>query len=136
MSRLQRATLLVVGVLWVTGGTFAADTMHLKGLGQAVEVYFDDHGIPHIYANCWPDAARALGYLHARDRLWQMDLFRRQAEGRLAEVMGPGQVESDILMRQLGIRAGCEQLWNSKDVPDAMRCRTRGVCRRGQCLHG
>jgi penicillin amidase len=121
MSRLRRAALLVVGVFWVTGGTFAADIVHLKSLGQAVEVYFDDHGIPHVYAQSWPDAARALGYLHARDRLWQMDLFRRQAEGRLAEVLGPGQVESDILMRQLGIRAGCEQLWNSKDVPDAMR---------------
>jgi penicillin G amidase len=121
MNRLQRTLLWLVGVLWVTGGTFAATPVRMKGLEQAVNVYVDDHGIPHIYAQSWPDAARVLGYLHARDRLWQMDLFRRQAEGRLAEVLGPGQVESDVLMRQLGIRAGCEALWNSNEIPDAMR---------------
>ncbi len=99
----------------------AANTQPLKGLAAPVEVYFDPHGIPHVYAQSWPDAARVLGYLHARDRLWQMDLFRRRASGRLAEVLGPEQLESDILMRRLGVRAGCKALWNSDAVPPAMR---------------
>jgi penicillin amidase len=99
----------------------AAQKQPLKGLGAAVDVYFDPHGIPHIYAQSWPDAARVLGYLHARDRLWQMDLFRRRASGQLAEVLGPEQLESDILMRRLGIREGCASLWKSDVVPEAMR---------------
>jgi penicillin G amidase len=119
--RLLSLGLCGLALLWGDLGLFAADKIELRGLEQPVEVYFDDHGIPHVYAQSWPDAARSLGYLQARDRLWQMDLFRRQAEGRLAEVLGAGQVESDVLMRQLGVRSGCEALWNSKDVPAEMR---------------
>ena len=111
----------VVALLWLAQAVRGAERVHLAGLKQPVDVYFDDHGIPHIYAESWPDAARVLGYLHARDRLWQMDLFRRQALGTLAEVFGPSQVESDTLMRQLGIRAGCEKLWSSPAIPARMR---------------
>jgi penicillin G amidase len=121
MGRRRGTALLMIGVVWVTGGTVAADSLHLKGLQQPVDVFFDDHGVPHIYAQNWPDAARTLGYLHSWDRLWQMDLFRRQALGKLAEILGPGQVESDVLMRQLGVRSGCQSLWNSQAIPDDMR---------------
>jgi penicillin amidase len=107
--------------LSVAATASAAPKQPLKGLGAAVDVYFDPHGIPHIYAQSWPDAARVLGYLHARDRLWQMDLFRRRASGQLAEVLGADQLESDILMRRLGIRKSCTTLWKSDIVPEAMR---------------
>ena len=57
-----------------------ANEVALAGLGGGVKVYFDNHDIPHIYAKSWPDAARVLGYLHAGERLRQMDLFRRQGD--------------------------------------------------------
>ncbi|HAC92107.1 MAG TPA: hypothetical protein DCF63_15995, partial [Planctomycetaceae bacterium] len=100
----------------------AADTeVKLSGLTGQAEVHYDQYDIPHIYAASWADAARVIGYLHASDRLWQMDLLRRQASGNLAEVLGPDGLPSDQLMRQLGIRSGCEELWKSNLVPAEMR---------------
>src|SRR3989442_115555 len=99
----------------------AAEEVALAGLGNGVKVYFDNHSIPHIYAKSWTDAARVLGYLHAGERLWQMDLFRRQGSGTVAEILGQGALESDIIVRQLGIRRGCEGAWNSAEVPAQLR---------------
>jgi len=99
----------------------SAVDMPLKGLSGPVEVYTSDHGVPHVYAGSWTDAARVLGYLHATDRLWQMDYFRRRASGTLAEIFGRGRLSSDILMRQLGIRRGCEALWQSERIPPELR---------------
>ncbi len=59
----------------------------LPGLDSEVEVYFDEFGIPHIYAEKESDAFMALGYVHAQDRLWQMELVRRIAAGRLSELL-------------------------------------------------
>jgi penicillin amidase len=93
----------------------------LTGLSGEVSVYEDEFGVPHIYAASWTDAARVLGWIHARDRLWQMDLFRRQASGTLAEVLGPDRLPSDILMRQLGIRRGCQAMWDGGELPAEFR---------------
>ncbi len=115
---------LLTGIsLWVgdISASAAADEIGLAGLGGGVNVAFDQHDIPHIYAKSWPDAARVLGYLHASERLWQMDLFRRQGSGTVAEILGPGALESDILVRQLGIRRSCEAIWNSSEVPAQLR---------------
>jgi penicillin amidase len=86
-----------------------------------VDVFFDTHGIPHIYAGSWIDAYRALGYLHATDRLGEMDLLRRQASGTMAEIRGKDALEDDILMRRLGIRRGCEAFWSSADCPEELK---------------
>jgi penicillin amidase len=115
---------VVVGTLVACVGTLGvarAESITLPGLSGPAEVDFDPYGIPHIYAQSWPDAAGVIGYLHARDRLWQMDVFRRQASGTLAEIFGPDRLASDILMRQLAIRAGCEALWKSGSIPEDMR---------------
>ena len=93
----------------------------LSGLTGQVDVYTDAHGIPHIYAKSWSDAARALGYIHAGDRLWQMDMFRRQASGTSAEIVGKGGLASDILVRRLGIRRTSEALWSNGNLPPAFR---------------
>jgi penicillin G amidase len=98
-----------------------AQESRLVGLSGPVEVCLDGHSMPHIFADNWEDASRVLGYLHASNRLWQMDLLRRQASGQLAEILGPDGLESDKLMRQLGIRKSCEALWNSDAMPAAMR---------------
>jgi penicillin amidase len=60
--------------------------VQLKSIQDQTTVYFDDFGVPHIYANNSIDAMTALGYVHAQDRLWQMELMRRIAPGRLSEI--------------------------------------------------
>src|ERR1041385_4384743 len=76
----------------------------VAGLSQPVEVLGGASGIPHIYAASLEDAHLALGYVHAQDRLWQMEMNRRIAAGRLAEVLGPRALESDRFLRTLGVR--------------------------------
>jgi penicillin amidase len=78
-------------------------TERLMGLGAPVEVRWDSAGIPHLTAQSDWDAFAALGYLHARERLWEMDLLRRTAEGRLAEILGPAAVDVDRFLRTLDI---------------------------------
>ncbi len=125
MNSRYRVALISVALLAATFArppvTVADDTVPLTGLSDTVDIYLDAHGIPHIYARSWTDAAMALGYLHAGDRLWQMDMFRRQASGMTAELLGRDGLESDILMRQLGIRRTSEALWNAGDLPEALR---------------
>ena len=81
----------------------------LPGLSDTVTVVFDSLAVPHITAAADLDAFAALGYLHARERLWQMEFFRRAAEGRLAEVLGPAAVASDRFLRSLDIPLAAER---------------------------
>jgi penicillin amidase len=88
----------------------ASGEIHLPGLKAQVEVLRDRHGIPHIYAASLEDAHFALGFVHAQDRLWQMEINRRIGSGRLAELLGPAALDADRLMRTLGLRrvaGGC-----------------------------
>lgn len=75
----------------------------LTGLDSEVKVLYDTYGIPHIYADKEEDALRALGYVHAQDRLWQMELLRRVAKGRLSEVFGKDLLKTDKFFLSLGI---------------------------------
>ncbi len=77
----------------------------VAGLSQQAEISYDAYGVPHISAQTDEDAFRALGYVHAQDRLWQMELIRRIAPGRLSEVFGPDMVETDQFFRTLGLGA-------------------------------
>lgn len=77
--------------------------MEIHGIKDNVEVYFDKYGIPHIYAQSDPDAWHALGYVHAQDRLWQMELLRRIGSGRLSEFFGSSTLQTDKLFKTLGI---------------------------------
>ncbi|MBR0665248.1 penicillin acylase family protein [Roseomonas hellenica] len=79
---------------------------HLPGLGASVTVLRDRWGIPHIRAEGSSiDAFRAQGFVHAQDRLFQMELNRRRALGRAAEWLGPAAAEGDVLARRLGVEA-------------------------------
>lgn len=80
----------------------------VAGLGAAVQVLRDRHGIPHIYASSLEDAHFALGFVHAQDRLWQMEINRRIGSGRLAEVLGAAALDTDRFMRTLGLRRVAE----------------------------
>jgi len=78
-------------------------TATLKGINHQTTVYFDNYGIPHIYANNQKDAMTTLGYVHAQDRLWQMELLRRIAPGRLSELFGNPTLKVDKFFAGVGI---------------------------------
>jgi len=75
----------------------------LAGLGAPVEVWRDSLAVPHVWARSEADLFRAMGYVHAQDRLWQMELFRRVADGRMAEILGPDLVDTDRFLRTIGM---------------------------------
>lgn len=75
----------------------------VKDLKKETTVYFDDYGIPHIYAENAKDAMLALGYVHAQDRLWQMELMRRIAPGKLSAIFGSVALDNDKFFAGLGI---------------------------------
>ena len=81
----------------------------LKNIQKETTVYFDDFGVPHIYANSRQDAMIALGYVHAQDRLWQMELMRRIAPGRLSEMFGSKLLKTDKFFAGLGINENSEK---------------------------
>ncbi len=77
--------------------------LRIPGLAADVEIVRDAHAVPHVFAANAADAFFSLGYVHAQDRLWQMVLMRRAAQGRLSELFGSRTIETDVLMRQLAI---------------------------------
>jgi penicillin amidase len=87
--------------------------LRLAGLAGPVEVLFDDWGVPHVYATGPEDAWAAAGMLHARDRLWQMELYRRAAYGRLSEVLGTQTLPLDKRLLTLGLQAAAEAEWQA-----------------------
>src|SRR5262249_61227542 len=85
--------------------------IHLDGLDAPVDVYRDKMGIPHIYASTQHDLFFAEGYVHAQDRFWQMDTWRHIGAGRLSEMFGSGEVETDEFLRTLGWEQTAEAEW-------------------------
>lgn len=79
-------------------------TLAVAGLQDTVEVIRDRWGVPHIYARNTDDLFFAQGFVHGQDRLWQMDLYRRMYEGRMAEIMGAEYVAHDRLARLVRYR--------------------------------
>jgi penicillin G amidase len=77
-------------------------TEKMPGLTADARVWRDDYGVPHIFAGSLDDAARALGYLHASERLFQMEVQRRVGHGRMSEFAGPELLKVDKFMRTLG----------------------------------
>jgi penicillin amidase len=97
------------------------DTLRLRGLHAPVRVVFEPDGVPHVRAASQHDLWLAFGYLHARFRLFEMDLARRQASGRLAEILGPDQIASDELELRLGLRHTAEAAWAELGPGDPAR---------------
>lgn len=89
----------------------------VKGLAAPVEVVRDPEGVPHLFARDDRDAAFALGYAHAQDRLWQMEYQRRIAKGRLAEIFGERAYDIDRLMRTLGLERAARRSVELADAP-------------------
>lgn len=108
--------LVIFVVLVLLGGWLYSRTYHpnysgeleIDNLSDEVTVYFDEIGVPHINAKNQHDAYVSLGYLHAQDRLWQMELIRRIAPGRLSEVFGKDLLKTDVFFAGLGIEEAAE----------------------------
>lgn len=93
----------------------------LERLGAPVEVRFDDRGVPHIFAESDTDAFRALGWVHARDRLFQMELTQRSVAGTLAELVGARALPLDRAARARGLDAAAEARWAALPPGDTSR---------------
>jgi penicillin G amidase len=91
----------------------------IPALGAPVEVWRDSLGVPHLWAQDETDLFRALGFVHAQDRLFQMEMFRRVAAGRLAELFGREMVDTDRLLRTIGL--GRAAALNEKHLDPATR---------------
>jgi penicillin amidase len=109
--------LVVLGLLFrgLSHKSFYPDTgtVNVSGISSDVKIYFDDYGVPHILASNESDMYFSLGYMHARDRLWQMDLMRRVAEGRLSEILGSAVLDYDKLFRTVGINNTAYKLYEN-----------------------
>ena len=75
----------------------------MTGLDAPVEIVRDTHAIPHIYAQSPRDGAFAMGFVHAQDRLWQMEMQRRVGAARLSEIFGDRSLNTDRFLRTLGV---------------------------------
>lgn len=108
----------VTGELTLRAGTGAGtDTSHWVPLKAPVRIERDRHGIPSISAQSIADAVFALGFVHAQDRLWQMETHRRIGAGRLAEVFGEAALDNDRFLRALGVRRAAQAQWQRMGEP-------------------
>ncbi|MGP8250402.1 MAG: penicillin acylase family protein [Terracidiphilus sp.] len=119
------ALVFVAFLFWLHSATVSAlpaldGDVHLSGLSAPVTVRRDAHGVPHIDAATQDDLFTAQGYITAQDRLWQMDAFRRNSLGELAEVMGPSLLRHDETQRLLLIRPVAERI-AAHTMPDDRR---------------
>ena len=116
----------------------ASKQLQVAGLRSSVEVIQDRWGVPHIYAKNADDLFFAQGYITARDRLFQLDLWRRIGTGKLAEVLGPKYVDRDRIARLVRYRGNWDREWQSYS-PDAKAIATAftsGINAYIRSLHG
>src|SRR5437773_2947166 len=90
-----------------------AGTVRVAGLSAPIDIVRDADAIPHIFATNKADALFGLGYVHAQDRLWQMELQRRIGHGRLSEVLGAAAVPQDRFLRRVGFGRAAKAAWAS-----------------------
>jgi penicillin amidase len=116
------ALAIVVLLVMAAGGSYGfarrslpqfSGTLKLAGLTAPVTVYRDEWGVPHIEAQNSHDLFLAQGYVTAQDRLWEMDVSRRMASGRLSELMGSATVSTDKFYRALMLRESAERSLNA-----------------------
>lgn len=114
------AVLIAAGLgaaaLWLASSLPPREARLAAPVAEAASVYRDEHGVPHIFAASREDAALALGFVHAQDRLWQMEGMRRLGAGRLSEVLGSRAVEIDRTMRTLGFAELAEAQYASSST--------------------
>ena len=114
------------GVLWLRSVAMAAlpqldGAEQVAGLSAPVTVARDEHGVPHVSATNQDDLWVAQGYVTAQDRLWQMDTLRRNANGELAEILGPKLLDHDVMQRVLEIRNTAHRVYANLPADERAR---------------
>ncbi|MCI0432612.1 MAG: penicillin acylase family protein [Gemmatimonadetes bacterium] len=112
---MRRAGLLLLAVVALMVTALIAASVYLRtarpqiegdvevaGLSAPVDVWRDSLGVPHVFAGNEQDLFFTQGWVHAQDRIWQMELFRRIAQGRVSEILGPALVDTDRFLRTIG----------------------------------
>jgi penicillin amidase len=122
LARIGVALLILVVVSAIAGVWFLRrpwsqtdGTLEVSGLQASVQVIRNDKGVPNIYAENEHDLFFAQGYVHAQDRLWQMEFFRRYGDGTLSEILGKPAIDSDRQARYFGLRRIAEKSWAEMD---------------------
>lgn len=106
----------VIGVIWLrTSLPETEGRLALQGLSDEVTVIRDENDVPHIKAGSIEDAVFALGFLHAQDRLWQMEFQRRVGSGRLSEFAGKSTLSIDRFIRTIGVYGHAERSYRKLD---------------------
>jgi penicillin amidase len=107
----------------------ASGRVVVDGLSAPVEIHRDERGIPYIHARTDNDAFFGAGYVHAQDRLWQLELQRRMVDGRLSEVFGRASINQDIWLRTLGLRQAAATAWQtlSPEAKASLTAYTAGI---------
>ncbi|HKL33773.1 MAG TPA: penicillin acylase family protein, partial [Tangfeifania sp.] len=140
LNRILAGLAIVIIVALVAGFFFLNDLkksalpdydedVQLPGLTEEVTIFRDSFAIPHISANNEIDLYRAVGFAMAQDRLWQMELLRRVTQGRLSEILGKDQLETDLLMRALRIQEKSEKVLaqTSPAIKEILQAFSEGV---------
>jgi penicillin amidase len=96
-------------------------TIRVDGPSAPLTIRRDRQGVPHVRAGSRVDGAFAVGFLHAQDRMWQMELHRRIAAGRLSELAGKQAIPVDQLMRKVGLRRVSEAEWHVTQANGELR---------------
>ncbi len=127
LARILRILVIVIGVvvvlaialgvvgIFLTRSSFpkASGNLKISGLGSPVDIYRDSYGVPQIYAQNSHDLFFAQGYIHAQDRFYQMDFWRHIGSGRLSEMFGKSELDTDVFLRTLGWERVAEQELNA-----------------------
>ena len=114
--------LAIVGFLYYTitkSFSSTSGTIRIEGIQAETKIYRDAFGVPHVIAGSDHDAYVAVGFLHAQDRLWQLELVRRAGQGKLAEVLGERALVIDKMFRTIGVWHQAERL--SRELDDTTR---------------
>lgn len=131
LAILALLALLAAAALWYRSASQPQvdGRIRLGGLHAPVDIVRDAEGIPHIYAKSADDAYFALGFVHAQDRLWQLEMNRRIVAGRMAEILGPNAADTDRFLRTLGVRRNAERILANlaPDARSALEAYARGV---------
>ena len=110
------ALAVAAAYVWMLGSLPDADgDLTASGIAAPLEITRDRHGVPHVEAKSRDDALFGLGYAHAEDRLWQMEVSRRVGAGRLSEVLGRRALALDRIMRVLGTYRSAQRNYASLD---------------------
>lgn len=113
--------MLILSLLYFVGTKslpIYGDELEIEGLNARINIAYDNWGVPTISAEADDDAFFAIGFLHAQNRLWQMEVNRRRASGTLSEILGESTLRHDVLMRTFGLKRNAERVLAGLSLTD------------------